>query len=176
MNHPEPDPASDAANIDLDLERFLPYRLSVLTNTISEGLARRYRKHYPLSVTEWRILAVLGRFPGLAAREVCERTAMDKVAISRGVRSLTEKGLLERRRDRKDRRRQRLFIAPGRGERVLRSVVPVALEYERQLLAALSGRDLECLSGIMETLQRHSEALEAERLAAGETYRAKARS
>jgi DNA-binding MarR family transcriptional regulator len=169
MNHGKSESAGDAATLDFDLERFLPYRLSVLTNTISEGLARRYRDQYPLSVTEWRILAVLGRFPGLAAREVCEQTAMDKVAISRGVRSLMEKGLLERHTDRDDRRRQRLFIAPGRGERVLQRVVPVALEYERQLLAALSDRDLELLSGFMERLLRQSECLEAERHADGET-------
>jgi len=87
--------SAGAGTIDFDLEHFLPYRLSVLTNTISEGLARRYRDLQPLSVTEWRILAVLGRFPGLVASEVCDRTAMDKVAISRGVRSLMEKGMLD---------------------------------------------------------------------------------
>jgi DNA-binding MarR family transcriptional regulator len=167
MKHGKSDSASNAKTLDFDLECFLPYRLSVLTNTISEGLARRYRDQYPLSVTEWRILAVLGRFPGLAAREVCERTAMDKVAISRGVRSLMKQGLLQRHRDRDDRRRQRLFISPGRGERVLRSVVPVALEYERQLLAALSDRDLQNLSGIMQKLLRQSETLDAEQSEAG---------
>ena len=62
-----------------ELENFLPYRLSVLTNTISQGIAAAYRDRYGISVTEWRILAVLGRFPGLTASEVVEKTAMDKV-------------------------------------------------------------------------------------------------
>ena len=144
---------------DFDLDHFLPYRLSVLTNTISAGLARRYRDRHALTVTEWRILAVLGRFPGLAASEVSERTAMDKVAISRGVRSLMEKGLLERRTDRGDRRRQRLCITPGRGERVLMEVVPVALQYERQLLRSLDPGELEVLSAIVDKLRRQSEKL-----------------
>ena len=151
--------AADPRPADFDLESFLPYRLSVLTNTVSAGLARRYRERHPLSVTEWRILAVLGRFPGLVASEVCARTAMDKVAISRGVRALEEKGLLERRTDRVDRRRQRLFITPGAGERVLRKVVPEALLYERQLLRSLEPGELEALTAILEKLLRRSEAL-----------------
>jgi DNA-binding MarR family transcriptional regulator len=155
------DNPAGARTTDFDLEHFLPYRLSVLTNTISEGLARRYRDLQPMSVTEWRILAVLGRFPGLVASEVCERTAMDKVAISRGVRSLMEKGLLDRQQDSGDRRRQRLYISPGRGERVLQRVVPIALHYERQLVESLNPGELEALSRIMQKLQRQSEDLDA---------------
>ena len=153
------DRSADLRPAEFDLENFLPYRLSVLTNTISAGLARRYRESHPLSVTEWRILAVLGRFPGLVASEVCARTAMDKVAISRGVRSLVGKRLLERRTDPGDRRRQRLFIAPGAGERVLEEVVPEALLYERTLLQSLDAGELEALSAILEKLLRQSEKL-----------------
>jgi DNA-binding MarR family transcriptional regulator len=162
MKPVETDDLACARATDFDLEHFLPYRLSVLTNTISEGLARRYRDLQPLSVTEWRILAVLGRFPGLVASEVCDRTAMDKVAISRGVRSLMEKGMLDRQQDRSDRRRQRLFISPERGERVLQKVVPVALQYERQLVESLDDGELEALSRIMQKLIRQSEALDAD--------------
>ena len=35
-------------------------------------------------------MAVLGRFPGLTAAEVTERTAMDKVQVSRAVARLQE--------------------------------------------------------------------------------------
>ena len=87
-----------------ELEHFVPYRLSVLTNTVSEGIAQSYRDTYDISVTEWRILAVLGRYPGLTASEIVERTAMDKVAISRAVKNLVERKLLRRATDSNDRR------------------------------------------------------------------------
>ena len=51
----------------LDLEHFLPYRLSVLSNRISQDIARLYAERFDLGVTEWRLLAVLGRYPGLSA-------------------------------------------------------------------------------------------------------------
>ena len=54
----------------LDLDQFLPYRLSVLTNRISRGLAALYSERFDISVTEWRVIAVLGRYPGLSANNV----------------------------------------------------------------------------------------------------------
>src|SRR3546814_281012 len=80
----------------LDLERFLPYRLSVLSNRVSQTIADFYVERFGLAVTEWRVIAVLGRFAGLSANGVAVRTAMDKVAVSRAVARLLERGLLER--------------------------------------------------------------------------------
>ena len=45
----------------LDLEHFLPYRLSVLSNRVSGTIARIYTERFQLSITEWRGMAVLGR-------------------------------------------------------------------------------------------------------------------
>ncbi len=95
----------------LDLEHFLPYRLSVLANRVSGTLARAYSQRFGLTVTEWRIMAVLGRYPGLSANELAERTAMDKVAISRAVARLLESGDLLRSFDRADRRRSKLRLS-----------------------------------------------------------------
>jgi len=144
----------DSPASDFELERFLPYRLSLLTNTVSQGIAARYRDAFGISVTEWRILAVLGRFPGLTASEVVERTAMDKVAIHRGVKTLAEKGLLLRRTDRDDRRRQNLHLTPAAGQVLVDEIVPRALAFERQLLQALSEKEAAALDAIVDKLQQ----------------------
>ena len=72
----------------LHLEKFLPYRLSVLSNTVSSAIAAAYFMNFGLSIPEWRVMAVLAANPGLSAAEVTARTAMDKVAVSRAVKSL----------------------------------------------------------------------------------------
>ena len=69
----------------LHLENFLPYRLSVLSNTVSGAIAAAYFAHFGLSIPEWRVMAVLAANPGLSAAEVTARTAMDKVAVSRAL-------------------------------------------------------------------------------------------
>ena len=121
----------------LHLEGFLPYRLSVLSNTVSSAIAAAYFANFGLSIPEWRVMAVLAANPGLSAAEVTARTAMDKVAVSRAVATLLSAGRLRRTTAPADRRRTHLALTPA-GARVYAQVVPMALEYERQLVAPLS--------------------------------------
>lgn len=152
-------PESEPRPAALDLGRFLPYRLSVLSNRISQDIARLYAERFELGVTEWRVLAVLGRSPGLSATELAERTAMDKVAISRAVASLLASGRLRRRLHGEDRRRSVLALS-ARGYRVYNEVAPLALGFESRLLARLSVQEQQTLDGILARLENaeHDEA------------------
>ncbi len=135
----------------LDLEHFLPYRLSVLSNRISQDIARLYAERFDLGVTEWRLLAVLGRYPGLSASELAERTAMDKVAVSRAVASLLAAGRVTRDTHGADRRRSVLELSEE-GQRVYAEVAPAALAYERRLLSNLGTEDRAALSRLITLL------------------------
>ncbi|WP_376696957.1 MarR family winged helix-turn-helix transcriptional regulator [Wenzhouxiangella sp. EGI_FJ10305] len=142
----------------LDLEEFLPYRLSVLSNRISNGIARTYQERFDLSVTEWRVIAIVGRYPGVTATEVAERAAMDKVAVSRAVSRLLESGRLERHDNHPDRRAKRLYLS-GEGEDIHEAIVPAALAYERDLLEALEPEErrrfLDSLERLARVAERH---------------------
>ena len=144
---------------DFLLEEFLPFRLSVLSNTVSQGISSAYRKQFGLSVTEWRVVAVLGRFPGLTASDITERTAMDKVAVSRAVNRLLAKKLLERGSHSQDRRRLPLKLAPVEGVALFNEVVPKALDYERRFLSALSAEELDSFKDMLGKLRAAAEAL-----------------
>jgi len=135
----------------LQLEQFLPYRLSVLSNRISNAIATRYRDRFGLSVTEWRVIAILGRYPGLSATDVARRGAMDKVAISRAVRRLLERGLIEREPNHADRRERHLRLSRD-GERIHDRVVPEALAFELRLLAILDENEAAALDRIIDKL------------------------
>lgn len=136
----------------LDLEQFLPYRLSVLTNRISRGLAALYSERFDISVTEWRVIAVLGRYPGLSANNVAERTAMDKVAVSRAVARLLERDLLLREMHDSDRRRSVLELSEA-GYAVYDVIVPLALEYQRSVLAPLDETERAQFAQLMAKLE-----------------------
>ncbi len=144
----------------LELETFLPYRLSVLSNTLSQAIARVYDKRFGLSITEWRAMAVLGHRADLSGREVAERTAMDKVAVSRALARLLEKGLIERGTAANDRRRSVLRLSE-KGWAIYDQVAPLALEHEQRLLSHLSDEEREWLARILDTLWK------AERVEAG---------
>jgi DNA-binding MarR family transcriptional regulator len=135
----------------LHLEGFLPYRLSVLSNTVSSAIAAAYFANFGLSIPEWRVMAVLAANPGLSAAEVTARTAMDKVAVSRAVATLLAAGRLRRTTAPADRRRTHLALTTA-GARVYGQVVPMALDYERQLVAPLSRSDRGTLDRILRVL------------------------
>lgn len=144
----------------LELDRFLPYRLSVLTNTISAAIANQYAERFDLSITEWRVLAILGRYPGISANEVAERAAMDKVAVSRAVANLIKSARLKRAVDSNDRRRSILSLS-AKGQKVYDQVAPLAKRHEERLLAHLTEQECIWLDRIIDKLS----LIEAQHLA-----------
>ena len=147
-----------AAVAPLALDRFLPYRLSVLANTVSTSIARVYARRFGLSVPEWRVMAVLGMAPPLTAGDICGRTAMDKVRVSRAVARLLRAGLVDREVDAGDRRRA--FVTLSRkGRRVYGEIIPLALGAEMQLLAALGPDERQQLDRLVTKLQSQAEML-----------------
>ena len=136
---------------ELRLENFLPYRLAVLSNTVSTTVARAYDKRFGVSIPEWRVIAVLGRFPGLSAVEVAERTLMDKVAVSRAVTKLIKNGRIDREFADTDKRRSILNLSED-GKQLHDEIAQLALQFERDLLQGFSAEELENLNSIMERL------------------------
>ncbi len=135
----------------LELERFLPYRLSVLSNRLSSMIARIYTERFALGVTEWRVMAVLGLYPDLSANEVAQRTAMDKVAVSRAVARLIEAGRLERDTHGDDRRRSVLRLSEA-GYGIYDEIAPMALAFERKLLGDLPDEERALLFRLLDRL------------------------
>lgn len=142
----------------LELETFLPYRLSVLSNRVSGRIARSYEKRFGLTIPEWRVMAVLGRFPGLTAAEVAERTAMDKVQVSRAVARLQRAGRIEQKAVDGDRRAKHLSLSAA-GTTVYGEIVPLAREMELQLVVSLSVAERTALDQILDKLLAASASL-----------------
>ena len=136
---------------ELILEDFLPYRLSVLSHTISTTIAKVYEKRFGVSIPEWRIIAILGRFPGLSAVEVADRTMLDKVAVSRAVTKLIKNGRIDRQFANADRRRSILNLS-DEGRQVHDEIAPLALEFEHALLQGIDAEDYEAFNIILERL------------------------
>ena len=143
---------------ELILENFLPYRLAILSYTVSTTIAQVYEKRFGLSIPEWRVIAILGRFPGLSAVEVAERTFLDKVAVSRAVSKLLKNGRIDREFADADRRRSILNLSEE-GRRVHDEVAPLALQFERELLEGLDDDERASLDGTMDRLMARAREL-----------------
>lgn len=145
---------------ELILEEFLPYRLAVLSHTVSSKIAGVYEERFQVSIPEWRVIAILGRFPGLSAVEVAQRTMLDKVAVSRAVTKLIKSGRLDREFADADRRRSILNLSEE-GRRIHDEIAPLALRFERDLLQGISAEDFERFNLVMERLVARARMLGA---------------
>jgi DNA-binding MarR family transcriptional regulator len=156
---PADDGAADAPAFVL--EEFLPHRLSVVSARAHRLFARAYAEQAGLSIAEWQVLSVLARSGDLSATDVARQAAMDKVKVSRAVRSLLERRLLRRAEDRRDRRVRRLAI-PALGRRTQAGLVPLVHALEGEMLGPLSAEDRDRLGAVLSRLDRHLAAIGAD--------------
>ena len=142
----------------LKLEAFLPYRLSLLSNTVSSAIAAAYHDKFSIDMPEWRLIMVLAEYPGSSAEEVCRKTRMEKSVVSRAVARLLERHLLVRNFDQTDRRRS-ILVLTATGRSVYNEVTPVATDYGRRLLDGLNRKERAALDRLLEKLQTTAERL-----------------
>lgn len=142
----------------LTLERFLPYRLSILSNRISGIIAQTYKDKFALSIVEWRIMAVLGEYPGASADEVSAKIQIEKSIVSRALQKLLKRHLVVREVDQSDRRRQNLTLTKT-GIDVYDQNVPVSYDYEDDLLACFSEEERATFDGLIDRLYAHAGTL-----------------
>lgn len=151
--HKNTSSAGKAPDPLLDLAAFLPYRLSVLSNTVSGTIARHYAERFDLSMPEWRVMCILAMEKNVPASAIAQQTRMDKVQVSRAMARLDKKGLVTRTIDASDRRRQDLSMTDA-GWAIYRDVAPVAAAVERHLFDSLSAPEQAQLTRLLARLQR----------------------
>lgn len=145
----------------LTLETFMPYRLNVLAEVVSQSLARLYSKRYRIGIPQWRILAALGQYHSMTAKQVGEHSHMHKTKVSRAVAALQDKGLLTRETDTDDKRAAFLTLT-DKGQGIYDALKPVALEFSQALEAVLDPADKDAFDRILRVLQERSEELAEE--------------
>ncbi|WP_262695414.1 MarR family winged helix-turn-helix transcriptional regulator [Kordiimonas aquimaris] len=145
-------------NKTLLLKDFLPYRLSLLSNKISRTIADGYEERFSLTLPEWRVMAALGEEPNISANQVVEKTAMDKVAVSRAVKKLLEDGRIERQFSQDDRRRSVLTLSES-GAAIYQDIIPIALTHEQRLLANFSDEEKAQFDALFDKLMQNQSAL-----------------
>lgn len=128
-------------DVALVLDAFIPYRLSLTSNLVSDTIASAYRTLFDLTIPEWRVIAVVAEQEGVTQQEVGARTRMDKVAVSRAARALTARGLIDRMTNDADGRSRRLRLT-AEGRSLYAQIVPKALELEQRLFAAFDAAEV----------------------------------
>jgi DNA-binding MarR family transcriptional regulator len=146
----------------LRLDRFLPYRLSIVSNSVSAAVATSYQALFGLKIPEWRIIAVVAEGEAMTQQAIGARTRMDKVTVSRAAIALVERGLLDRRPNPDDQRSHLLSLSPA-GRALYENVAPQALALEARMFGAFSAEEIERFTAMLDRIEAAAAALEPER-------------
>lgn len=136
---------------DFVLESFMPFKLAVLSETVSKLIARDYSERFGVTMAEWRVLALVSQYDEVRAQTVVDKTPMDKVAVSRAVASLVQKGLLEKRTSPSDRRSAFLHLN-AKGTEIAHAIQSVAIAHSDDVLQVLSTQEQEQLHQLLDKL------------------------
>jgi DNA-binding MarR family transcriptional regulator len=140
----------------LHLDDFLPFRLSIASNTVSERIAQVYQSVFGLTIAEWRVIAVLAESSPLTQQAICARTSMDKVTISRAAIALDSRKLIIRTPHKEDKRAHLLSLSLT-GETLYANVAPKALEMERTIFECFTSEERALLKDLLRRIERFSE-------------------
>lgn len=119
-----------------DLEGFLPYLLNQAAEATSRAFQAVYRERYGMTRTQWRVLAHLGQFGAMTARDICARSHIEKTKVSRAVAALEGEGMLERAPSPEDGRAEILSLT-GKGRAVYAELGELAKTHDHALRQAV---------------------------------------
>jgi DNA-binding MarR family transcriptional regulator len=145
----------------LHLDDFIPFRLSITSNLVSETIAGTYQALFGLTIPEWRLIAVIAEEEGATQQRIGQRTRMDKVTVSRAAIALAGRGLIERRPNAEDRRSQRLHLSAD-GRDLYVQVAPKALELEQRILARFTADEIETFTAMLVRMNEATLAVRSE--------------
>ena len=142
-----------SASTQIDLERFVPFRLNRLAAEVSRALARVYGERFGIDIPEWRVIATLGDHGRARAQDIVLSTRMHKSMVSRAVARLMELGWVARSANASDRREAPLRLTTN-GREIYRQLVPIVLDYQDRLLGSLSSSERRMLERLLDKLER----------------------
>jgi DNA-binding MarR family transcriptional regulator len=144
---------------NLNVEDFLTFRITRLSNALRTNLTKPYLEEFGLSLPEWRLLALVARFAPMRFSEVTARSSMDKGQVSRTLRVMAKRGLTKMKviRERGSRSAE-VLAAPvmvsitPKGRTLYRAVLPVARKRQADMLLCLNEAERSALYATLDKL------------------------
>ena len=134
-----------------DLQDFLPYLLNQAAEAASLDFHEIYRVRYAMTRTQWRVMANLGKFGAMTARDICAISHIEKTKVSRAVGAMERAGLLVRNPSDKDGRAEILNLT-DRGQAAFADLGQSAVDYDRALRQKLGHQAASDLNRVLRAI------------------------
>ena len=140
---------------DLPLQQFLTYRFSRVQAKLN-AQAMRILAQAGLSLTQWRIIALIGNAGQARPSALTSEGLIDKGMFSRKIKPLITTGLVDAGIDDKDNRAQVLSLTQ-KGRMLYNDTLPIMRKRQHALRAALTEEELRLIYTILNKLELAAE-------------------
>ncbi|QJD30319.1 MarR family winged helix-turn-helix transcriptional regulator [Methylococcus geothermalis] len=132
-------------------------KFGFLSYEISHCIRQRFNKAAEgigLTHAQWRALVHLSKHENCRQIDLAEILEIKPITLARQIDLLEAVGLVRRNKDAEDRRAYRLELLP-KAHAVMQELWSIADGVEAQVLSALSAREQETLTALLERVKHH---------------------
>ncbi len=141
----------EAAEV-LPLHQFLTYRLSRVQAKLNAQAGAMLRRYAGLTLSQWRILALVGAAGQTRLSDLARIAALDKGLLSRNLKSLIAEDLVMSKQDEFDQRVQHLSLSPE-GKTLFEKTLPRMRKRQHRLRSALNEHELGVFYQVLDKLE-----------------------
>jgi MarR family transcriptional regulator, transcriptional regulator for hemolysin len=120
----------------------------------------RRAQHLGLTRSQWRVLSVLRRNPGIKQTKLAECIEVEPITLVRLLDRMQKAGWIERRPDPKDRRANGIYLTP-KVKAIVQEMRAIALDLRREYLRDISGKEHAQLLFCLKKIKKNVTALAA---------------
>ncbi|SFQ02272.1 MarR family winged helix-turn-helix transcriptional regulator [Variovorax sp. 770b2] len=154
-------PDAGALRAPRSLDDLLLYRLSRAARAGSGMATRMVEGGFGITRREWGMIGTLAEVGEITPSALAERLDLDRVRTSRGLRSLTDKKLVERRQDAEDRREVHVRLSPS-GRQLFGELFPRIARLNTELLDGMDAAHIEIFLQCLRRLESRGTELSAQ--------------
>ncbi|MDQ0014022.1 DNA-binding MarR family transcriptional regulator [Variovorax boronicumulans] len=154
-------PDAGALRAPRSLNDLLLYRLSRAARAGGGMVTRMVEGGFGITRREWGMIGTLAEVGEITPSALAQRLDLDRVRTSRGLRSLTEKKLVERRQDTEDRREVHVRLSPS-GRQLFGELFPRVASLNTELLDGIDAAHIEIFLQCLRRLEVRGTELSAQ--------------
>ena len=144
--------------VDVDLHRFIPYRVHKLWAHVSSPRCVKLSSGTSIRAREWRVLLILAKFGPKTNSEIAQLVHMDSGTTTRAVKDLLQLDLVTVRSLKSDRRKQVVTLTQA-GAAAHDEIAPQRLRFGEELLEGLGRSEQDMLILLLDKLDARLEAM-----------------
>jgi len=136
----------------LPIEQFLTYRLTVVQNKLNERIEHIVHDLAHMTLTQWRIVAMIGANMGSTSTELTRASGIDKGLFSRRLKGLVAEGLVEVKTDELDNRVHHLRLTDI-GQSLFEQTLPHVQAWQSDLRKRLREEEVEAFFDALDKIE-----------------------